>query len=120
MSAPMSKKYPLAVVVFDRPTAVPGTKVLMTTVVAKERRLVAGSEPYICPQPYYDPETGRVTIEDYEYFPHRIHYIERAPMAKSKDPPEENYDRFTVGRRKVIKVEVVSEAPSPKGTKLKD
>lgn len=88
-------RIPLKVVVFNQPTSVPGTPVMMQTVVPMETRL-AGGEPYTCPQPYYDTELDRVVIEEREYPMSRVHYYERAKAAKSVKTPLD-LDRYTVG-----------------------
>lgn len=93
---------PLKIVVFNQATSVPGTSIMMVTVEALARRLVGGVD-YICPQPYLNEQRDRVVIGDREYPLSRVHYYERAKMAKSVPEPREPQD-YTVPRRVVVTV----------------
>ena len=109
------KLIPLKVVCFERPTAIPGTKVMLTTITAKVRMMPDGQE-YITPQPYLDPATGEVHLEhsgETRVYPSsRVHYYIRAKMALSKDPPPLDTD-YTIGKREPKRI-VVTVLPKAK------
>lgn len=89
---------PLKFVSFNQATSVPGCSIMMTTVEAKARRLVGGSE-FICPQPFLNRTDRTVVIEDREYPLERVHFYVRAKMAVSKDPAPEDRSDYTIGKR---------------------
>lgn len=106
------KLVPLKVVCFDKPTSIPGTTVMLTTVEAKVRMLPGGQE-FVTPQPYLDPETGNIHMEDRVYPSHRVHFYVRAKMALSKEPPPFEHD-YTVGKREPRRIIVTVPPPPPK------
>lgn len=83
--APTDRRLPLSVVVFNTPTAIPGSLNMLTTVEFGATRL-AGGQNFVCPQPFYDPTTRTIWIEGREYPLERVHYWERAKMATAKKP----------------------------------
>lgn len=90
------KRVPLAVVEFNQPTAIPGSVVLYTKVVPGEFRAASG-HTYTCPMAFWDPESDKIWIEGRMFPMERVHYFERAKMAKNIVPAK--IPDYTIGKR---------------------
>ncbi len=86
VAPPKDRRLPLALVVFNTPTYIPGSAILMTNVEAGVKRSHGGLE-FTCPQAFYDPTTRTISIGECEYPLERVHYWRRARMASSKIKP---------------------------------
>lgn len=93
---PVDRRLPLAVVEFDRPTSIPGCPVRMLNVTPGEGRTMQGAT-YTCPAAFFDPVTRTIWIEGREYPLERVHYWERAKMAKKIKPAE--LPSYTIGKK---------------------
>lgn len=94
--APKDRRVPLAVVEFNQPTAIPGSSILYTRVTPGEVRTASGSQ-YTCPAAFWDPETDKIWIEGRLFPMERVHYFERAKMAKTVTPGK--LPDYTIGKR---------------------
>ena len=90
-------------VVFDKLTAVPGTSVLQMMATSRTKRTVAGGEEWICPQIWFDKDYKCIRIGDRCYDLSRVHYWHFAPPAKEEKDMTDNLDKYTVGRRIIIR-----------------
>ena len=77
------KKIPIKVLCFREPTAIPGITMMLTTLVANERRLVDGKDWYP-PAMWMDPIRREIHIEDRRYPLERVHYYERLKVAEGR------------------------------------
>jgi hypothetical protein len=94
--SPKDRRVPLAAVVFNTPTAIPGAPLLMTSLVTGEARTMAGAT-FTCPQAFFDPALRTIYIEGREYPMERVHYWERARMAKQVKPA--SLVSYTIGKQ---------------------
>lgn len=91
------KKIPLREVCFREPTKIPGLSMMLTTLVANERRLVDGQD-WFPPPMWLDPQRREIAINDRRYPLERVHYYERLKVA-GKTPPPMDLEKFTLGKR---------------------
>lgn len=94
---PLEKKIPLKVLCFREPTAIPGITMMLTTLVANERRLVDGRDWYPPPM-WLDPVRREICIEDRRYPIERVHYYDRLKVATKLAPPLDT-EKYTLGKR---------------------
>lgn len=90
------RRLPLSVVVFNTPTAIPNSPILYTAVVPGETRTASGAQ-YTCPAVFWDPEFDKIWIEGRMYPMERVHYFERAKMAKKPVPGV--LPNYTIGKK---------------------
>ena len=93
---PKDKRLPLACVVFNQPTAIPNSPILYTSVIPGETRTAAGAQ-YTCPAAFWDPAIDKIWIEGRLYPMERVHYFERAKMAKRVVPA--TLPDYTIGKK---------------------
>lgn len=93
---PAKRRLPLAVVVFNEATSIPGSPLLMTNITAGEARSMAG-HTFTCPQPFFDPVTRSIWIDGREYPLERVHYWERTKMVKNPAPAV--LTSYTIGKQ---------------------
>lgn len=92
------KRLPLAEVVFNGPTKIPGINMMLTTLEAGVNRLVDGKE-WSPPPMWLDRVNRLIIIEDYSYPLERVHYYRQAKMAITKKPPKLDLDKYRIGKR---------------------
>lgn len=94
---PKDRRIPLSRVVFREPTLIPGCDLGFVNITVGEPRNIGGST-FTCPQPFLDPVLRSIFIEGREYPLERVHYWERAKMARKVVPagPPTNY---RIGKR---------------------
>lgn len=93
------KRVPLVEVCFREPTKIPGLSMMLTTLVAGERRLVDGKE-WVPPPLWFDPVRREICIERRRYPLERVHYYEQAFAAITKTPPPLQLEKYTIGKVK--------------------
>jgi hypothetical protein len=93
----------VGVVMFNAITAIPGASTLQIMAASKTRRTMPDGSEWYCPQIWYDKEYKCIRIGNRAYDLSRVHYWEFAPPIKEEKDLTDNTEKYTIGKRIIVK-----------------